>query len=66
MSRLVTQRWEVGVTFTLGEAYEFVTELSSVYPENRHLKDSVRVGLQKLRQDGLVEMLEPGVYRRVR
>lgn len=66
MHRLVESRWAVGDSFGLREAYEFRDELAQVYPANRHLTDSIRVGLQHLRKDGVIEMLEPGVYRRTR
>jgi hypothetical protein len=66
MRRLVDQRWSVGAQFTLRDAYGFQEELAQVYPENRHLTDSIRVGLQHLRREGVIEMLSPGVYRRLR
>jgi hypothetical protein len=61
---LIARRWAIGQTFTLAEAYEFVDELAEQYPTNRHITDSIRVNLVRLREQGKVEMLSPGTYQR--
>jgi hypothetical protein len=62
---LIAGRWSIGQTFTLREAYEFVDQLAKLYPTNRHITDSIRVNLIRLREQGKVEMLSPGTYKRV-
>ena len=52
-------------TFGLNEAYEFEDMLSDKYPDNRNIKDKIRQQLQYLRDSGLIEFKERGVYRKL-
>jgi len=52
-------------TFDLNEAYEFEDVLSDKYPDNRNIKDKIRQQLQYLRDLGLIEFKERGVYRKL-
>ena len=51
--------------FTLKEMYEFCDELQDKHRDNAHVKDKIRQQLQFLRDKGLIEFLERGVYRRL-
>lgn len=52
-------------TFDLSEAYEFEDVLSGKHPDNRNIKDKIRQQLQYLRDLGLIEFKERGVYRKL-
>ena len=51
--------------FDLNEAYEFEDVLSGKHPDNRNIKDKIRQQLQYLRDLGLIEFKERGVYRKL-
>ena len=51
--------------FDLSEAYKFENILSEKYPDNRNIKDKIRQQLQYLRDLGLIEFKERGVYRKL-
>jgi len=53
------------IRFTLPELYAYEQHFSSIYPDNLHVKAKIRQTLQYLRDMGLVQFLEPGVYRRI-
>jgi type II restriction enzyme len=48
--------------FTLQEAYSFEDELSLLYPQNRNIRPKIRQQLQVLRDAGLIDFEERGVY----
>ena len=50
--------------FSLDEAYAFEEVLSQKHPENRHIKDKIRQKLQVLRDNGYIEFVGRGRYRR--
>lgn len=52
-------------TFLLNEAYAFEDILSQKYPDNSNIKDKIRQQLQYLRDLGLIEFKERGVYRKL-
>lgn len=52
-------------TFGLNETYKFEDVLSEKYPDNRNIKDKIRQQLQYLRDLGLIEFKERGVYRKL-
>lgn len=52
-------------TFDLNEAYEFEDMLRDKYPDNHNIKDKIRQQLQYLRDLGLIEFKERGVYRKL-
>ena len=52
-------------TFRLGQLVDICTPVaSSRYPRNRHVPDKLRQQLQIMRDRGLVEFLQRGLYRR--
>jgi type II restriction enzyme len=51
--------------FKLDELYQFEAELRLKYPNNQHIKDKIRQQLQLLRDQGLIEFVARGVYRKV-
>ena len=48
--------------FTLGDVYVFERELSSLHPENKHVKDKIRQQLQILRDKGYLKFISRGYY----
>lgn len=51
--------------FTLEQMYDFVDVLAVKHPENHHIKDKIRQQLQILRDNGIIEFLGKGRYRRI-
>lgn len=51
--------------FFLKQMYEFETELAAQFPENKHIKDKIRQQLQILRDQGKIEFLGNGHYRKL-
>ena len=51
--------------FSLRQLYDFEHELSLKYPNNTHIKDKLRQQLQFLRDQGMIEFLGRGRYRKV-
>ena len=51
--------------FTLQEMYKFEEELSAKYPDNYHVKDKIRQQLQILRDNGIIEFVGEGHYRKI-
>jgi len=51
-----------GSTFTLRNIYEFENHLSSLHPENHHVREKIRQQLQVLRDSGLLRFVKHGVY----
>ena len=49
--------------FVLGDAYAFERELSTLYPDNKHIKDKIRQQLQILRDKNYLEFTSKGNYR---
>ena len=56
----------LGPTFTLAEVYAFEGFLSACFPGNRHVRPKIRQQLQVLRDNGYLEFLGQGLYRRRR
>ncbi len=50
-------------TFTLADAYAFENELSSLHPDNKHIRPKIRQQLQVLRDHDVIEFLDRGRYR---
>ncbi len=51
--------------FNLQEMYKFETELKKKYPNNNFVKDKIRQQLQYLRDQGIIEFLGNGNYKKV-
>ncbi|VEG13011.1 DpnI domain-containing protein [Moraxella cuniculi] len=51
--------------FSLKQMYAFEHELAIRYPNNAHIKDKIRQQLQVLRDQGVIEFLGGGRYRKV-
>lgn len=52
-------------TFTLKQMYKFEDSLKSKYPENNFIKDKIRQQLQVLRDKGVIEFTERGIYKKI-
>jgi len=73
-SNLASRGWLVDVMkcveaigrpdFVLDDVYAFEPHLSTVYPNNRHVRHKIRQQLQVLRDQGFLEFLGHGHYRR--
>lgn len=55
----------LGNTFTLNQVYGFEKELSATHPENDNVQTKIRQQLQNLRDNYVIEFLQPGVYRKL-
>jgi len=51
--------------FNLDDVYAFKNGLSVLHPENKNIKPKIRQQLQILRDIGLLEFGQPGVYRKL-
>jgi type II restriction enzyme len=49
--------------FTTADAYVFTRELEKLHPDNRHVRDKIRQQLQVLRDAGLLQHIERGLWR---
>src|SRR3990167_4630682 len=49
--------------FTLEDVYVFESELNTLHPDNKHIKDKVRQQLQVLRDKGYLDFVSRGYYR---
>lgn len=49
--------------FTLQDIYGFESDLKSIHPENKHIKDKIRQQLQFLRDKEYLDFIGPGMYR---
>ena len=52
-------------TFTLEQMYQYEEMLSVKHPGNHHVKDKIRQQLQVLRDNGIIEFLGRGHYRKI-
>ena len=50
--------------FTLNDVYVFEDELSTLHPDNKHIKDKIRQQLQVLRDKDYLDFVSLGYYRR--
>ncbi|MFB2578671.1 hypothetical protein ACEYX6_05870 [Acinetobacter sp. c2-A9] len=53
------------IEFSLQDMYAFEQELALKYPNNLHIKDKIRQQLQFMRDNGMIEFLGKGRYRKV-
>ena len=51
--------------FTLDDVYQYESELSRKYPQNQTVRASMRRQLQVLRDQGFLEFIDRGVYRKL-
>ena len=51
--------------FTLDDIYTFEEELQEKYSKNNHVKDKIRQKLQVLRDNGYIEFMGNGEYRKL-
>jgi hypothetical protein len=49
--------------FATADVYAFTRELEKLHPDNRHVRDKIRQQLQVLRDAGLLQHVERGVWR---
>ena len=52
--------------FTLDDAYEFEERLRQLFPQNRNVRPKIRQQLQVLRDNGRIEFLGKGRYRKLK
>ena len=52
-------------TFTLEQVYAFEKMLAIKHPDNHHVKDKIRQQLQMLRDNGIIEFIGRGLYRKI-
>ena len=73
-SKVETRGWTVEVLllldrlpkrFMLAEMYAFEAELQAKFPRNRFVRDKIRQQLQILREQGIIEFLGKGEYRKL-
>lgn len=53
-------------SFTLDDIYKFEEQLKFKYPNNNFIKDKIRQQLQILRDNGIVEFISRGNYKKVK
>ena len=53
-------------TFCLDDVYQFEDHLSRLYPNNNNVRPKIRQQLQVLREQGFLEFLGKGLYRKVK
>ena len=51
--------------FSLDEIYAFVDELQDKHPDNHHVEAKIRQQLQLLRNEGVLEFLGDGKYKKL-
>jgi hypothetical protein len=51
--------------FELNSVYKFKNELQKLHPENQNIEPKIRQQLQQLRDLGLIEFIQPGLYRKL-
>lgn len=51
--------------FTLQQVYDYEKELAKSYPANQNIRAKIRQQLQIIRDLGLIQLIRPGLYRRV-
>lgn len=52
-------------TFSLSEMYSFEDELYAKHPDNNNIRAKLRQQLQILRDEGVIEFLNPGEYKKL-
>lgn len=52
--------------FTLAQVYAFEADLKLKHPNNNFIKDKIRQQLQVMRDNGLLEFVSRGVYRKIK
>jgi len=63
---VVKRDFQVGEHFTLDQIYGYEDYFSELYPDNRHVKEKLRQTLQHLRDAGIIEFVDRGIYKRLR
>lgn len=54
-----------GSIFTLEQMYKFEQILSIKHPENHHVREKIRQQLQVLRDNGIIEFVGRGCYKKI-
>ncbi len=50
--------------FSLEDIYDYELELQMLHPDNSHVREKIRQQLQFLRNDGIIEFIENGKYKK--
>ena len=53
-----------GEEFTIEDVYLYEDQLQKLHPDNSHVRNKIRQQLQFLRDDGFIEFIDKGVYRK--
>ena len=53
------------ISFSLHDIYKFESELKLKYPKNNFIKDKIRQQLQLLRDEGIIEFVGRGNYKKI-
>ncbi len=66
LKQLISLEAGVGGTFTIEDVYSHESWLARRYPDNRHIRATIRDKLQDLRDEGYLEFVDnQGTYRRL-
>lgn len=56
------KRYAAGETFTIEDAYEYEQAMKRMYPNNKHVRETIRDLLQQYRDEGLIRFDYDGNY----
>ena len=62
---LIRGRFPIGHEFRLRQVYAMESELAKAYPNNKEMQATIRALLQQLRDEGTIEFVDRGLYRRL-
>jgi DNA topoisomerase VI subunit A len=64
---IITEKWNIGETFTIRDLYFEEKRLSYSFPKNQHVRERIRATMQFLRDAKYIEFIDNrGTYRRVK
>lgn len=60
----IKKRYSPEQRFTIEDLYELEAEMARLYPENRHIRETIRDAVQQLRDEEILEFIDnQGTYR---
>jgi hypothetical protein len=60
----IKRRFAPEERFTIEDLYKLEEEMARLYPENRHIRETIRDVVQDLRDDGTLDFVDnQGTYR---
>ena len=64
---IITEKWNIGDTFTIRDIYFNEKRISYTFPENRHVREGIRNTVYFLRDNKYIELVDyRGTYKRLR